>query len=117
MQNENRTVYSTEWGEMCPDCGKPIQACICKQRRRPSAGDGIARVSRSSKGRAGKTVTLVTGVPLMEDEMKGLLQELKRQCGAGGALKDGVIEIQGDHRDTILQTLKKRGFKVKLAGG
>jgi translation initiation factor 1 len=117
MRNENRTVYSTEWGEMCPRCGKPIADCICKQGKPPPAGDGIVRISRTTKGRGGKTVTLVSGVPLNEDELCLLLGELKRQCGAGGTLKDGVIEIQGDHRGTILQALKKRAFTVKLAGG
>lgn len=117
MRNENRTVYSTEWGEICPRCRMPIAACICKQQKPPPAGDGIVRVSRTSKGRAGKTVTLVTGMLLKEDELRLVLGDLKRQCGAGGALKDGVIEIQGDHRDTIVQALKKRGFIVKLAGG
>ena len=117
MRSENRTVYSSEWGEMCPRCGKPIAGCICKQRPAHPTGDGIVRVSRTSKGRAGKTVTLVNGLPLDDAGLRDLLGELKRLCGAGGALKDGVIEIQGDHRDAIVQALQKRAFKVKLAGG
>ncbi len=75
------------------------------------------RVSRSSKGRKGKTVTVVTGVPLDDDGLKDLLKELKRQCGSGGTVKDGVIEIQGDHRDRVLEALQKREFKVKRPAG
>lgn len=116
MRDENPTVYSTEWGRICPKCGKPEEKCVCKKASRPQ-GDGITRVMRESKGRAGKTVTLVKGVPLEGDELRALAADLKRLCGAGGALKDGVIEIQGDHRDTVFAALKKRGFKVKLAGG
>lgn len=80
------------------------------------ASDGIVRVGRSTKGRKGKTVSTVTGVPLTEEELVSLAGELKRRCGTGGALKDGVIEIQGDHRDTLVEELEKRGFKVKRAG-
>lgn len=117
MRNENRTVYSSEWGKMCPRCGKPVADCICKKAPPRPAGDGIVRVSRSSKGRAGKTVTLVSGAPLDDAGLHTLLGDLKRLCGAGGALKDGIIEIQGDHREAIVDTLKKRNFTVKLAGG
>ncbi len=117
MQNEHRTVYSSEWGKMCPRCGKPIAQCICKKAAPRPAGDGIVRVSRSSKGRAGKTVTLVSGVPLDDDGLRTLLGDLKRQCGAGGALKDGIIEIQGDHRAAVVEALKKQKYTVKLAGG
>jgi translation initiation factor 1 len=80
------------------------------------ASDGIVRVGRSTKGRKGKTVSTVTGVPLPDDELATLAGELKRRCGTGGALKDAVIEIQGDHRDTLVEELEKRGFKVKRAG-
>ena len=75
------------------------------------------RVQRESKGRKGKTVTLISGVPLEDTALKTLMGDLKRSCGAGGSLKDGIIEIQGDHRDAIVAELKKRGFPVKLAGG
>lgn len=75
------------------------------------------RVQRDSKGRKGKTVTLISGVPLGDDALHQLLSDLKRLCGAGGAIKDSVIEIQGDHRDTIFEEMKKRNFTVKLAGG
>ena len=78
--------------------------------------DGIVRVGRSTKGRRGKIVSTVTGVPVDADELRRLAAELKRSCGTGGALKDEVIEIQGDHRDTLIEELEKRGFKVKRAG-
>jgi translation initiation factor 1 len=80
-------------------------------------GDGVVRIQRDSKSRKGKTVTLITGVALNDEALHTLASELKRLCGSGGAVKDGVIEIQGDHRETLLEVFKKRGYKVKLAGG
>ncbi|MNP04267.1 translation initiation factor Sui1 [compost metagenome] len=109
-------VYSTDAGRHCPDCGKPVAECICKQALIP-AGDGIARVRRETKGRGGKTVTTVTGVPLAEDALKDLATALKKRCGTGGSLKDGVIEIQGDHVELLLEELAKRGFKTRKSGG
>jgi translation initiation factor 1 len=109
-------VYSTDAGRHCPACGQPIDACICKQAQLPE-GNGIARVRRETKGRGGKTVTTVSGVPLAEAELKELASALKRRCGTGGALKDGVIEIQGDHVQLLLDELGKRGFKAKKSGG
>ena len=109
-------VYSTDSGRHCPECRQPIDACICKQTAVP-AGDGIARVRRETKGRGGKTVTTVSGVPLAEDALKELASALKRRCGTSGALKDGVIEIQGDHVELLLEELAKRGFKAKKSGG
>jgi translation initiation factor 1 len=116
MRNNNPTVYSTESGRICPDCGKPIAECICHKQQRLS-GDGIIRVQRDSKRRKGKTVTLVSGVPLEDEPLRQLLSDLKRLCGSGGTFKDGIIEIQGDHRDTVFDALKKKGFNVKKAGG
>ena len=84
--------------------------------RRPR-GDGIARVRRETKGRGGKTVTTVSGIELASDALRDLATELKRRCGTGGSVKDGVIEIQGDHRDVLVAELEKRGYTVKRAGG
>ena len=109
-------VYSTDSGRHCPDCSQPVAACTCKQSQIPD-GDGIARVRRESKGRGGKTVTTITGVPLAEDALKELATTLKKRCGTGGALKDGIIEIQGDHVELLLAELVKHGFKAKKSGG
>jgi translation initiation factor 1 len=110
-------VYSTEHGRMCPVCGKPIGKCVCRRKKAAPAGDGIVRVGRETKGRKGKGVTVITGVPLDETGLKELARQLKAKCGAGGAVKDGVIEVQGDHRDALLEELKKRGWTVKRSGG
>jgi translation initiation factor 1 len=80
-------------------------------------GDGIVRIQRETKGRKGKGVTLISGVLLAPAELKKLAKELKQKCGVGGAVKDGVIEIQGDVRDQLFDEMKQRGFKVKKAGG
>jgi translation initiation factor 1 len=109
-------VYSTDAGRHCPECGKPVDACICKSTL-IAEGDGIARVRRESKGRGGKTVTTVTGVPLALDDLKELATSLKRRCGTGGALKDGIIEIQGDHVEVLIAELIKQGYKAKKSGG
>ncbi|MCW8884942.1 MAG: translation initiation factor Sui1 [Motiliproteus sp.] len=109
-------VFSTEFGRMCPDCGKAQAECACKQDSVPE-GDGIVRVSRETKGRKGKGVTLITGVLLPAAELKALAKKLKQRCGTGGAVKNGVIEIQGDQRDLMVEELGKQGFKVKKAGG
>lgn len=115
-KNQGGLVYSTEFGKTCPECRQPADGCICKQEQAPE-GDGIVRLKRESKGRGGKLVTLITGVPLVGSELKTLAKELKKKCGVGGALKDGVIEIQGDQRELLLGELTKRGFTVKKAGG
>ena len=75
------------------------------------------RLQRESKGRGGKGVTLITGLPLNSDELKKLAKELKQLCGTGGTVKDGVIEIQGEQREKLKPFLEKKGFKVKIAGG
>ena len=119
-RNSGDLVYSSERGSMCRLCGQPVRACVCRKNPRgpkPEAGDGIVRVRRESKGRRGKTVTTASGVALDAEALSALAGELKRRCGTGGAVKDGVIEIQGDHRDTIVAELEARGYRVKRAGG
>jgi len=114
------TVYSSEHGRMCPHCGLAARRCQCRKNPRATPtpeGDGVVRVGRESKGRGGKTVSLVKGLSLPAAELKELAGELKRRCGSGGSVKDGVIEIQGDHRDTLVDELERRGHKVKRAGG
>lgn len=113
-------VYSTEHGDTCPDCRQPLAECECADRaeaERVAALDGIVRIRRETSGRKGKGVTTVSGVPLVEAELKTLAKDLKKRCGTGGAVKDGVIEIQGDHRQVLKSELEARGYTVKLAGG
>jgi translation initiation factor 1 len=111
------TVYSSERGRVCPGCGQAVNTCTCKKQPVEPAGDGVVRVSRSSKGRGGKCVSLVTGLSLESDGLVKLAKQLKQKCGSGGTVKDGVIEIQGDHRALIVKELKGLGYTVKLAGG
>ena len=110
------SVYSTGT-KNCPRCGHPLRRCQCSKQETTPSGDGIVRVSREIKGRKGKGVTLVVGIPLGGDELKKLAKELRQKCGSGGTLKDGRVEIQGDHRDRIVELLEKKGFRVKRAGG
>ena len=119
--DDSRLVYSTESGKLCPSCQKPVSVCTCKKKKSRSQTNikinGIIRIQREVKGRKGKTVTIVSGFQLADDELKNLSTQLKRRCGTGGSVKDGVIIIQGDHRDTLVTELEKRGFKAKIAGG
>ncbi len=112
-------VYSTEHGKMCPVCGKPEKSCVCKNAKLTKVNDtdGFVRVGRETKGRSGKGVTVITGIPLNEIELKFLAKDLKTKCGVGGTVKDGVIEIQGDQRDLLVEELAKRGYKTKRVGG
>ena len=117
---DSRPVYSTSQGRLCPTCAAPQAACRCKALQRQAlvpAGDGIVRISRETKGRKGKGVTLVSGLPLDADALKQMASALKQLCGTGGTLKDGIIEIQGDHREKLRARLQQEGYKVKLAGG
>ena len=111
-------VYSTDSGRMCPSCRAPLAQCRCKSSAAaPPPGDGIVRVSLESKGRKGKGVTVVQGLPLNALALSALAKQLKAACGSGGTVKDSVIEVQGDHRDTVMAALQKQGYNVKRAGG
>jgi len=116
-QLEYSLVYSTSEGRICPDCSNPVDRCTCHRKTVSPKGDGIVRISRSIKGRKGKSVTIITGIPLVGDELKGLALKLKQRCGAGGTIKDGTIEIQGEHRDLLFSELTKLGYSVKRSGG
>lgn len=110
-------VYSTEFGKMCSGCNKPTEECICKKEELIPESDGVVRVKRETKGRKGKGVTLITGIPLCSEELKKLAKSLKQKCGCGGSVKSGIIEIQGDQRDVLEKELSKIGYSVKRAGG
>jgi translation initiation factor 1 len=102
---------------MCPGCEEPITACTCSPNAGAPAGDGVVRVGRETKGRKGKGVTIITGVPLDHVALKGLGKKLKKRCGTGGTVKNGVIEIQGDQRDVLVAALEKEGYTVRRSGG
>ena len=105
--NESRLVYSTKTGRIKPQ-SEPVPQVKT---------DGIIRISRETKGRKGKGVTLVSGFDLEPNKLKALAKQLKKSCSTGGTIKDGVIEIQGDHRQALKAQLEKMGHSVKLAGG
>ena len=119
----DRLVYSSDGGRVttCPTCGKPYKQCQCDTSASNAAlvkkSDGIVRIMRDRKHRGGKTVTLITGIPATDDTIAALAQQLKKLCGSGGTVKDGVIEIQGDHCDKVQAKLTAMGYKVKRAGG
>ena len=119
--DNSRLVYSTESGKICPSCQKPVSKCTCKKKEPRSQTninyDGIIRIQREVKGRKGKTVTTLSGFLITDAELKNLATQLKRRCGTGGSVKDSVIIIQGDHRDTLVVDLKNQGFNVKISGG
>ncbi|MCK4837899.1 MAG: translation initiation factor Sui1 [Desulfobulbaceae bacterium] len=113
---DNVLVYSTDRGRVCPGCGYPAGQCCCSKESQPK-GDGVVRISRETKGRKGSGVSLISGLPLAGAGLKKLAKQLKQKCGSGGSVKNGVIEIQGDHREFLKGELEKQGYKVKLAGG
>jgi translation initiation factor 1 len=112
-------VYSTEAGRMCPTCRRPVAQCSCKNAAALpiASADGIVRVQRETKGRGGKAVTIVRGAPVDAAGLVKLGQELKASCGSGGTVKDGTVEVQGDHVEKVVALLLQRGWKVKRAGG
>jgi translation initiation factor 1 len=118
MKINSGLVYSTDSGRMCPACSKPVAQCDCAaQARARPPGDGVVRVSRETKGRGGKAVTVVRGVDGDDAALTALAKQLKAACGSGGTVKDGVIEIQGDHGDRVIAHLKAQGRHVKRSGG
>lgn len=117
-RDDYRVVYSTDVGTMCKSCGAPVNKCICHEKKNSVVrGDGNVRVRRETKGRGGKTVTSVTGIAMNEANLSELVGQLKKICGCGGTVKEGVIEIQGDHSDLLLKELEKRGIRGKKSGG
>lgn len=116
-KRDNKLVYSTDQGRLCPGCEQPEGQCRCKASKLAPGGDGTVRVRKEVAGRKGKAVTVVAGVPLDDLELLGLAKDLKKLCGSGGTLKNGIIEVQGDHVEKIMGHLQGRGYKVKRSGG
>lgn len=118
MKKTKGLVYSTEFGTACPGCGHPKDKCVCSSSQNSApTSDGWVRLSRQTKGRKGAGATLISGLGLAEKELKAYAKKLKKKCGCGGSIKDGIIEIQGDQRDILQPFLESEGFKVKRAGG
>lgn len=114
--DEARPVYSSEVGRLCPNCGQAVKQCRCSKDQ-VVVGDGVVRVRHETKGRKGKGVTVITGIPCSVDELKDIAKKLKKLCGSGGAVKQQTIEIQGDHRPKLIEWLCQQGWPVKKAGG
>lgn len=110
-------VYSTDQGRICPSCNQAKTSCRCKAAAVQDKGDGIIRIRRETKGRKGAGVTIIDGLVLEASEMKKLVKKIKQNCSSGGAIKDGSVEIQGEHRESIKALLEKSGYTVKLSGG
>jgi translation initiation factor 1 len=119
MSHRPRLVYSTGIGRVCPTCGWPADNCLCSAKRSADApvparpGKIVAKLRMEKKGRGGKQVTVVDGLPNNQAYLKELCQELKRACGTGGAVADGTIELQGDLRDRVRELLVGKDFAVK----
>ncbi len=114
-----RPVYSTDprfKSQLCPDCGQSLAKCHCKKDSIPES-DGFVGLQRQVKGRNGKPVVLITGLPLTKPELKVLAKKLKTRCGVGGSIDGNTIIIQGDKRDLLQPELESMGYKVKLSGG
>jgi len=120
MKN-SRLVYSTENGRICPQCRKPLTDCECKKSKaaagRPAETDGVIRIRKESKGRKGKTVSVIWGFDLDAAKLGLLAKQMKKRCGTGGSVKAGRVIMQGDHREQLKAFLEEQGYKVKLAGG
>lgn len=110
-------VYSTDAGRMCPGCRQPIAQCSCPNSPPTPAGDGIVRVSRETKGRGGKAVTVVRGLAMDAVALEAMSKSLKAACGSGGTVRDGAVEVQGDHCEKIVALLTAQGNRVKRSGG
>ena len=114
---DSQPVYSTDGGRLCPQCQRQLAKCVCGEARPRAAGDGVVRIRRETKGRGGKAVTVITGIPEHPGTLKTLCKQLKQRCGVGGAVKSDTLEIQGDQRAVCQEQLKKMGYEVKLSGG
>ena len=114
---DSRPVYSTDGGRLCPQCQRQLVKCVCGSATPRAAGDDLVRIRRETKGRGGKAVTVIAGIPEHPDTLKTLCKQLKKLCGVGGAVKGDIIEIQGEQRAVCQEHLEKMGYQVKLSGG
>jgi translation initiation factor 1 len=113
---EGGLVYSTEHGRMCPHCRQPQTACRCAANALPPVTDGVVRIRCETKGRKGKGVTVINGLPLAGEALAALAKTLRQRCSSGGTVKEGVVEIQGDHVASLLPWLQQQGWTVKKSG-
>ncbi|MGH8179221.1 MAG: hypothetical protein ACREV5_23430, partial [Steroidobacter sp.] len=117
-RDDGGVVYSTGIGERCSNCLRAVRECVCRKGAPgKTTNDGTVRVSRETQGRRGKGVTVISGLGLAATELEALATELKKRCGSGGSVENGRIEVQGDHRDRLVEELTRRGWKTKRAGG
>ncbi len=116
MKKNSRLVFSTDSGRHCPMCEQHTDHCQCGKNS-VADSDGIVRISRQTKGRKGKGVSIISGIAATQDELKQLAKKLKQHCGCGGSVKNLTIEMQTDQRDKLKQALEKEGHNVKLVGG
>lgn len=110
-------VYSTAAGRMCPGCRRPAGECVCGREKSMRVAEAVVRVSRETKGRNGKSVTVIRGLGLEPVALEQVGRQLRTACGSGGTVKEGVIEVQGDHCERVIELLKAQGRTVKRAGG
>lgn len=115
--DNSRLVFSTDGGRLCPQCHRKLPDCVCGRAVPAYNGDGIVRIRRETKGRGGKAVTVIDGLPLEPAALKTLAKALKQRCGVGGAVKDTAVEIQGDQRETCKAYLESQGYTCRLSGG
>lgn len=115
-RSKGQILFSSQAPTPCPKCQKPFSQCQCR-RVTVQIGDGIVRIRRESKGRKGKGVCVIEGLPLVGKDLQDLCKTLKKKCGTGGTVKNNLIEIQGDHREALQKEIAALGYKVKLAGG
>ena len=110
--SNSRLVYSTSVGSVCPACSQPIKSCACHEMKKVAVPNttGVVRISYETKGRKGKGMTLITGLPLSEAGLLDLAKKLKQRFGMGGSVKDHTIEVQGDCREQLKQELHKLGY-------
>ena len=113
-KNKASLVYSSESGRVCPECEQPLDACSCNLSANPKDGLKTVRVFLTSKGRKGKSVTMIKGLRMNPSELKAYAGKLKKKTGTGGSLKDGVVEIQGHYREKVAEILTRDGWKIKL---